>query len=177
MFFFEHDLKQTYFWCFPFNMRGFNIVGKFWLKTGKLNFSDKQFSSNVYNRLLSRKSVCPRIQYKKKETIYHFVPENLILLFIIYTDLWPFGSFLQTDHKSLKHPPWKNSCQKMFTVSPCKMFAASILQNVCSFDSAKCLQHPHCKMFAASTLQNVCSIHSMKCLQHLLYKMFAAYNL
>ena len=51
------------------------------------------------------------------------------------------------------------------------MFAVSTLQNFCSIPPAKCLQHPPCKIFAASTLQNnalwnVCSIHLDNCLQH-----------
>ena len=58
---------------------------------------------------------------------------------------------------------------------PCKMFAASILQNCCSLNPSKkstlfqsvCSVHPircvQCslwKIFTASTLQNVCSIHT-----------------
>ena len=76
--------------------------------------------------------------------------------------------------------------------SPCKMFTAFALQNVCSIystiylqhPSCKCLLHQPCKMFAASTLlyiysihpANVCCNHPAKSLQHPPCKMFSASN-
>ena len=95
------------------------------------------------------------------------------------------------------YQPFK--CSSIVAALPCKISAASTLQNFCSLNPqqkstppqnaastlknfcsmhpSKCLQHPPCKMFAVFTLQNFLSIHHIKCLLDLPCKMFAASTL